>query len=88
MVRIPAIAYDVADEEDVHGGFGGGQCEEVHFAEVAAPHLVAQGELGFLGDGLGQLEVLEEVQASLQVLGAQVVLQESDGVSDFEEALR
>ena len=43
--------------------------------------------MGFLGDGLGQLEVLEEVQASLQVLGAQIVLQESDGVGDLEEAL-
>ena len=42
---------------------------------MAAAHFVAQRELGFLGDGFGELEVLEEVQASLQVLGAQIVLQ-------------
>ena len=54
---------------------------------MAAAHFVAQRELGFLGDGFGELEVLEEVQASLQVLGAQIVLQESDGVGDLEEAL-
>ena len=81
------MAYDVADEQDVHRCFRGGECEQVHFAEVAAAHLVAQSELGLLGDGLGELEVLKEVQASLEVLGAQVVLQESDGVGDLEEAL-